>query len=114
MNKDISYNETTDEIKLDRFFMENELEYSDEHPVETDRVKCWEVLDGEKLIGGACLALRQGKYILDGIAVDGEYRGKDIGEQLLKLVLEETKARGGKELYLVARAPGFLRSYMSS
>ena len=111
MENSIKYNVTTDEQKLDRFFMENDLEYSDEHPVETDRVKCWEVLDGDKLIGGACLALRQGEYILDGIAVDSDYRGKDIGRQLLMLVLDETKERGGEKVFLVARAPEFFAHY---
>ena len=111
MKNSIKYNVTIDEQKLDRFFMENDLEYSDEHPVETDRVKCWEVLDGDKLIGGACLALRQGEYILDGIAVDSDYRGYDIGHKLLMLVLDETGERGGEKVFLVARAPEFFAHY---
>ncbi len=111
MKNSIKYNVTTDEQKLDRFFMENDLEYSDEHPVETDRVKCWEVLDEDKLIGGACLALRQGEYILDGIAVDSDYRGNDIGHKLLMLVLDETRERGGEKVFLVARAPEFFAHY---
>lgn len=110
MNKTVTYHETTDQKKLDRFFMMNELEYSDEHPVATDRLKCWEALDVKgDLAGAVALALRQGEYIIDGIAVDESYRGTDIGRTLLRLALGEVKERGGGEVFLVARAPGFFR-----
>ncbi len=108
MNNNVTYHETADQKKLDRFFMMNELEYSDEHPVATDRLKCWEALDVKgDLAGAVALALRRGEYIIDGIAVDEKYRGSDIGRTLLGLALSEVEKRGGGEVFLVARAPGF-------
>ena len=108
---DLTIRETGDMRRLDRFFMMNGLEYSDEHPVETDRVKCWEAIDDKGDIAGAvALALRQERYIIDGIAVDERYRGEDLGTELLSLALGEVRERGGGEVYLVARAPGFFRT----
>lgn len=110
MKNNVIYQETDDQKKLDRFFMMNELEYSEEHPVATDRIRCWEALDVKgDLAGAVALALRQGEYIIDGIAVDEKYRGTDIGRTLLRLALGEVASRGGGYVFLVARAPGFFR-----
>jgi N-acetylglutamate synthase-like GNAT family acetyltransferase len=109
---DIIYRETTEEKKLDRFFMENELEYSEEHPVDTKRIRFWEaVTEDESLAGGLVLALRQDEYIIDGIAVDSSLRGKNIGGELLKLAVSEVKQRGADRIYLVARAPEFFAHF---
>ena len=108
MPNDLTYRETTEEKKLDRFFIENELEYSEEHPVDTERIRMWEVVDENgRLYGGLVLAIRQGEYIIDGIAVDSAMRGRHVGEKLLSLAIEEAKSRGAQRIYLVARAPGF-------
>ncbi len=94
----------------DRFFMMNGLEFSEEHPVDTERIKCWEADDGQGEIAGAVvLALRQGKYIIDGIAVSEKYRGSGLGGELLDMALDGVRELGGEEVYLVARAPGFFR-----
>lgn len=101
---------TTDDYeKLVPFFIENELEFSEDEPVPTDIVRCWEVVDGDRLIGGFVLAKRDNEFICDGIAVDPEYRNTEIGRKLLKLGIEETIKEGGHSMYLVARAPGFFR-----
>lgn len=55
------------------------------------------------------LAERQGEFIVDGIAVDPEYRKEKLGKALLDLGIAETRKRGGKRIFLVARAPGFFR-----
>ena len=103
---------TEDYEKLVPFFIENELEFSDEDPVPTDRVKCWEIVDGDgKLIGGFVLAKREGEFIVDGIAIDPEYRKFKLGKALLEKGIEEALKRGAKRIYLVARAPGFFRKY---
>ena len=100
---------TTDDYeRLVPFFVANDLEFPDEedYEVPTDLVQCWKVTEGaqpepdedsaeyktdrHRLIGGFVLAERQGEFIVDGIAVDPEYRG-------------------GKRIFLVARAPGFFR-----
>ena len=104
--------ETEDYEKLVPFFIENELEFTEEdaEEVPTDLVKCWEITDGEgSLVGGFVLALREGEYICDGIAIDENLRGTGLGSELLDLGIEETTRRGGERMYLVARAPEFFR-----
>jgi len=66
-------------------------------------------VDGDKLVGAIVLAKREGRYIIDGLAVASEYRKHDLGRIMLKKVIEQVKGLGGSELYLVARAPGFFR-----
>lgn len=103
--------EPTDEYeRLVKFFVENQLEFDGDEEVDTDIVKCYKVTTGEdQLIGAVVLAKREGKYIIDGIAVDPGSRKHKIGEIMLKKILEQVKEMGGTELYLVARAPEFFR-----
>ena len=117
--------ETDDYERLVPFFVENDLEFPEEDDIETptDLVQCWKVTEREepdetsekyeseksRLIGGFVLAKRQGEFIVDGIAVDPEYRKYHIGRALLDNGIEETLKRGGKRIFLVARAPGFFR-----
>lgn len=119
---DIKINETKDYDKLVPFFIKNQLEFSEDEPVPTDIVKCWEVTrvaetDKEKtgqgteqLIGGFVLAKREGEFIVDGIAIDPQYRKLKLGKALLERGIEETLKRGGRRIYLVARAPEFFRT----
>ena len=119
---------TTDDYeRLVPFFVANDLEFPDEedYEVPTDLVQCWKVTEGaqpesdedsaeyktdhHRLIGGFVLAERQGEFIVDGIAVDPEYRKEKLGKALLDLGIAETRRRGGKRIFLVARAPGFFR-----
>ncbi len=109
---DYIISETEDYEKLVPFFIENELEFTEEdaEEVPTDVVKCWQITDADgRLVGGFVLALREGEYICDGIAIDNSLRGTGLGSQLLKLGLEETVKRGGDRMFLVARAPEFFR-----
>lgn len=105
--------ETKDYEKLVPFFIENQLEFSEEEPVPTDLQKCWEVTQGEEkaLIAALVLAKREGEFIIDGIAVDKLYRKLKLGKILLDKAVEETLSRGGTSIYLVARAPEFFRKY---
>ena len=104
---------TEDYEKLVPFFIENDLEFSEEEPVPTDLVKCWQITrtgeDGEKLIGAFVLAKREGEFIVDGIAIDPRYRKFKLGKTLLEKGIQETLERGGRRIFLVARAPGFFR-----
>lgn len=101
----------TDEYdRLVQFFVENQLEFDGDEEVDTDIIKCYKFSDKEdNLIGGVVLAEREGKYIIDGIAVDGEYRNSGIGEILLNQIKEDVEELGGDAIYLVARAPEFFR-----
>ena len=104
-------NESNRYAELISFFIENELEFTekDKHIPDTV-VKYWEALDGEKLIGGCVLGMREGVYVLEGIATDADYRNKCLGKQIVCEALTYLKALGAKKLYLCARAPGFFKT----
>ncbi len=100
--------ETDEYERLVQFFVENDLEFDGDEEVDTDIVKCYKVVDGEdNLLGGACLAMREGEYIIDGIAIDESLRSKGIGGILLNIILEDIKDLGGDTLYLAAKVPSF-------
>ena len=110
--KNYQINETEEYEKLVSFFIENELEFTEEdaEEVPTDLVKCWQITDEDGTLAGAfVLAKREGEFICDGIAIDEELRGTGLGTKLLRLGLEETIKLGGTRMYLVARAPEFFR-----
>lgn len=97
---------------LVRIFVRNGLEYDVEDEVETDVIEAFKVTDADgSLKGGACLALRQGDFIIDGIAVEPEWRQRNLGSRLLDEIAGAAKRRGGREIFLVAKAPGFFRKY---
>jgi len=106
--------ETDNFQELTELFIRNGLEFSEEDPVPTDLVKSWRLVDeGEtppKLIGGIALAKRQGEFIIDGIAIEPEYRKQKLGKMLLDEAISEARALSGNSIYLVARAPGFFRT----
>ena len=125
-NKKLNYviATTNDYERLVPFFVANDLEFPDEedYEVPTDLVQCWKVTEGaqpesdedsveyktdhHRLIGGFVLAERQGEFIVDGIAVDPEYRKEKLEKALLDLGIAETRKRGGKRIFLVARCTG--------
>ncbi len=96
-----------DHESLNGFYERNELEISEEEPVGTDAVQSWILYRDEAMAGAATLAVRQGEFIIDGIALEPEFRGEGLGSALLKTVIEEVKRRGGSRIFLVARAPEF-------
>ncbi len=102
---------TEDYEKLVKFFVENQLEFDGDEEVDTDIVRCFEVVHGEEehLAAAAVLAKREGRYIIDGIAVEEPYRKLKLGKILLDKVIETVKEMNGDAIYLVARAPGFFR-----
>lgn len=107
----LTLSETDEYDRLVRFFVENRLEYDGDEEVDTDILKSYKVTAGkDHLVGGACLALREGRYIIDGIAVDRALRRMKIGNMLLQAIIGEVKARGGDSIYLVARSPDFFRA----
>lgn len=124
--------------KLNPFYAENGLEIAEDEPVSTDTIKSWVIMKnvggadvqpddaitastdiieepladddaGENIVGACTLAFRQGEYIIDGIALAPQARGTGGGTALLKAAEEEAALRGGKRIYLVARAPEFFR-----
>ena len=107
----IKQSDDYDSLKI--LFIKNGLEVGNE-PVPTDIIKCWHAKynnEEKHLIGGATLGLRGGVYIVDGIAVEPEYRNRDIGTDMLDKLIAYAKKIGVKELWLVAIAPQFFRKY---
>ena len=79
---------TDDMDTLNDFFEANDLEISDAEPVETNVIKAWRADDENgNLVGGVCLAYREGDYIIDGIAVDQSLRGQRRVKSCLALLL---------------------------
>ena len=94
------------------FFIGYRLEYEEGEPRPEETIKLWEAIDREGILAGAAsLAYQDGRYALNGIATDGEFRGIGLGGKLLETVLEEVKARGGEEIYLIGRIPEFYKHY---
>ena len=104
----------TDEYeRLVKFFVEQGLEFNGDEEVDTDIIRCYKVTHGNEdhLVGGFVIAKREGKYIIDGIAVEPIYRKMQIGKIMLEKAVKVVKELGGNRIYLVARAPGFFRKY---
>lgn len=107
---DLKIATTKDYDSLVPMFIANRLEFSEEEPVPTDIVRCWQLTDDSgRLQGGAVLALREGSFIVDGIAVNEQYRSSGAGRQLLEHIISAVRQLGGSSIFLVARAPGFFR-----
>ncbi len=96
---------------LTALFIRNGLEFSENEPIPTDVIGGWQATEGDLLAGGCILALREGSFIIDGIAVEPEFRNTDIGSLLLQKALKLAAEKGGDSVYLVARAPGFFRKH---
>lgn len=104
--------ETDDLEALIPFFIENGLEFSEYDEVDPDEIiKCWRAECNDRLVGGCVLARREGHLICDGIATDPQVRGHNIGKALLDLLIQEAIVIGGREIFLVARAPWFFAKY---
>ena len=116
----------TDEYdRLVKFFVENELEFDADEEVDTDIVQCYKIENPKvnnsgaakdeyvpgSLIGAAVLAMREGEYIVDGIAVNPDFRKKGIGKLLLDKISDDVVEMDGESLFLVARTPEFFRRY---
>jgi len=105
---------TDDYRPLIGFFIENDLEFEEGEEYGDDEiVRCWRA-DAEPdggLVGACVLAKREGRFICDGIATDASVRGRHLGRDMLLLLLDEARAQGATEVFLVARAPGFFARY---
>lgn len=103
--------ETDDYEALKELYIKNELEVDPDMPMPEEVIKNWKITgeEGDVLMAGMTLATREGKYIIDGIAVEPEYRELKIGKLILDQAIEEVKKREGNAIFLVARAPGFFR-----
>ena len=102
---------TEDYHRLVEFFIENDLEFDEGEEEETNYIMAYEIIHGGDLVAGISLALREGQYVISGIAVDKIYRKMKLGKVLLEKIITKVKELGGKEIILVARAPGFFKKF---
>lgn len=95
-------------VKEQEYPIELEFDEADEN--------CWHLVltDNEKAIATArLLKLSEGVFKPGRIAVLKEYRGKNIGAELLTLIIEKAKEMGAKELHIGAQtyAVGFYEKF---
>ena len=104
--------QTEDYAALNKLYFENDLEVEENDTKKPDAaVKSWCMTHGSDnyMAAGITLAIRDGEYIIEGIAVQPIYRKMGLASILLNKAIEEAKSLGATKLYLVARAPGFFR-----
>lgn len=105
---------------LSREIREEVFVREQEYPIELEfdeaDENCWHLVltDNEKAIATArLLKLSEGVFKPGRIAVLKEYRGKNIGAELLTLIIEKAKEMGAKELHIGAQtyAVGFYEKF---
>lgn len=95
-------------VREQKYPIELEFDEADEN--------CWHLVltDNEKAVATArLLKLSEGVFKPGRIAVLKEYRGKNIGAELLTLIIEKAKEMGAKELHIGAQtyAVGFYEKF---
>lgn len=109
-----------EEYPLSREIREEVFVKEQEYPIELEfdeaDENCWHLVltDNEKAIATArLLKLSEGVFKPGRIAVLKEYRGKNIGAELLTLIIEKAKEMGAKELHIGAQtyAVGFYEKF---
>ncbi len=109
-----------EDYPLSREIREEVFVREQEYPVEQEFDEadetCWHLVltDNEKAIATArLLKLSEGVFKPGRIAVLKEYRGKNIGAELLTLIIEKAKEMGAKELHIGAQtyAVGFYEKF---
>lgn len=91
-------------------FIRSDLEIAENEFVDRIFLKGYKAENEEgTLIGGCALTETDGHYIINGIAVEPEYRKTHIATEMLSRCIADAKEMGAKEIILVARAPGFFR-----
>lgn len=99
--------ETEDRANLDELFRDNKLEFVPGETLQTDTIKLWKAEECGQgiLLGGVCLAKREGEYVIDGIAVNPKFRGSGIGTALIETACNEVRKLGGNRVFLITKEP---------
>lgn len=109
-----------EDYPLSREIREEVFVSEQEYPIELEfdeaDENCWHLVltDNEKAVATArLLKLSEGVFKPGRIAVLKEYRGKNIGAELLTLIIEKAKEMGAKELHIGAQtyAVGFYEKF---
>ena len=112
----LRYEETQDTDLLMDVFERNDIEVAEDEFTggHTLLLKAYAVYDDDargRLVGVVALARRMDRIIINGIAVEPEYRRSGLASGLLALVMAEAKAMGADGIWIVARAPLFFESH---
>lgn len=107
----LKMSQTNDYEALKTLYIKNDLELDPGEPMPEGVVKNWKITHGkeEHLIAGLTLAKYKDEFVIDGIAVEPEYRKMEVGRIILEKAIAEVRNMGGKKIFLVARAPEFFR-----
>ncbi|MBO5745747.1 MAG: GNAT family N-acetyltransferase [Clostridia bacterium] len=97
--------------ELIEFYRQNGLEVSSDIAAEDGAVYSIKSIQNGRLQAAATLSLRFGVYILDYIAVDSKFRGRNLGALALKCILEKAKGFGADKLFITARNPSFFEHF---
>lgn len=106
--------ETEDYLQFENLFVSSGLEFNLNETGEKVKgfVKGYSLKTSDgSLVGGSALAIKDGQYVLNDLAVYEKYRGKGFGEVLVKLSMEELKKLGASSIYITAKVPEFFKSY---
>lgn len=96
----------TDHKGLVEFYLANGLEVSPDPATDGAFYSVAKFLEG-KAIAAATLSFRQGIFILDYIAVDPLFRGKNLGVEAFLLIKQTAVEKRASELYITTKAPLF-------
>ena len=96
----------TDHKALTEFYIGNGLEVSLDPATDGAFYSVAEISEG-KPIAAATLSFRQGIFILDYIAVDPLFRGKNLGAKVFSLIKQKAIEKGATELYITTKVPLF-------
>lgn len=114
-NTDIIITETGNYEELIPLFRSSGLEIHAEGGKPQNMITCWRADDRRgNLLGGVSIERKKGLFVIGDIAVEKEMRGQNIGGCLLGTAMKCIRQMGGRQIYLVAKAPNFLRSLVSS
>ena len=88
----ITIQESNRYTEIIQFFIENELEFTEDQKQFSDTViKYWEALDGEKLVGACVLRMREGAYAAYDYAI---HRTAKVLEQanMIEVVVDDKES----------------------
>lgn len=97
--------ELADHNILIPFYSRRGIEELDSYPNEP--ILSYIVVDNNKLIGAATCSAAGGFYILEAIAIEEGYTGKNIGSLLIKRVFERLQSMGAKSVVINAKNTAF-------
>lgn len=106
----MNFSEFDDYKALREFYMNNDLEVSDDIVGQDGAVFSVAGDENGKILAAATLSQRHGIFILDYIAVASDLRGKGIGREIFRLIQQKSVLLNADRIYLTARNPGFFRT----